>query len=175
MFIHLLAGSLAFLFLGQAFGIEPTKLFLITGAIAGIMPDILSYIFSWKVKFNKQAHQHRDNFSHSIFLPILTMLITSLFGLRIGIMIGTAILTHPMLDLFGIGWGVKLFYPFSNKTYKLFYKGKILNIWNEKETDELAEKFGDVHWIRNTYFKPSLNGAVEWISLLGFIAIISLH
>lgn len=172
MFIHLLAGSLTFLFLGQAFGIETTRLFLLIGAITGITPDILSYIFSWEVKFNKQAHRHRDNFSHSIFLPIFAMLLTSFFGLHIGIMIGAAMLTHPLLDLFGIGWGVKLFYPFSNKTYKLFYEGKILNIWNEKETNAIAEKFGDDHWIKNTYFKPSLNGAVEWFALIGFVVVI---
>ncbi len=175
MFIHLLAGSLVFLILGEAFEIEVGRMYLLIGAFWGIFPDPISYILSRTVKFNKWSHIHRDNISHSLLLPIAVLFIVVLYDSRIAIMIGVAMLTHPLLDLFGIGWGVKLFYPFSNKTYKMFYRGRILTVWSQEEVDSEAEKFGDDNWIRNIYFKPNFIGILDWLSLAGFLLLIVMH
>ncbi|MFA4880713.1 MAG: metal-dependent hydrolase [Candidatus Doudnabacteria bacterium] len=172
MFIHLLAGSLVFLFLGKVLGLEITRTYLVVGAFWGIVPDPISYILSWAVKFNKWAHTHRDNFSHSVFMPIIVLALAILFDSKMAIVASIAILIHPFLDLFGIGWGVKLFYPLSKKTFKMFYKRRILTVWNQKEVDTEAEKFGDNDWVRNIYFRPNIVGASEWLSLAGFLLLV---
>jgi len=175
MFIHLLTGSLVFLIFGKAFDLEINKTFLVAGAFWGIVPDPISYVLSWAVKFDKWAHAHRDNFSHSVFMPIIVLAFTILLDSKMVITISIAMLTHPLLDLFGIGWGVKLFYPFSRKTYKMFYKGRILTVWNQEEVDAEAEKFGDNNWVRNIYFRPTVVGASEWLSLAGFLLVIIMN
>lgn len=172
MFIHLLAGSLVFLFFGKVMNIEVGRIYLLFGAFWGIVPDLISYILSWAVKFNKWSHTHRDNFSHSVFFPSIVITVALLLDSKVAIAAGIAMLTHPFLDLFGIGWGVKLFCPLSKKTYKMFYGGRILTVWNQEEVDAEAGKFGDDNWVRNIYFKPNIVGASEWLSLAGFLLLI---
>ena len=173
MFIHLLVGSLVFLLFGEIFHVDIGKTYLMLGAFCGIAPDPLSYLLSRTVKFNKWAHTHRDNFSHSIFFPGIVLAIAILTGNGMAIAAGIAMLTHPLLDLFGLGWGVKLFYPLSKKTYKMFYGGQILTVWSQKEVDAEADKFGDDDWVRNIYFKLNIVGTSEWLSLAVLLLLIA--
>ena len=175
MFIHLLAGSLVFFIFGKAFDLEITRTFLVAGAFWGIVPDPISYVLSWAVKFNKWAHTHRDNFSHSVFMPIIVLVLAIILDSKTAIAASIAMLTHPFLDLSGIGWGVKLFYPLSKKTYKMFYNGRILTVWNQEEVDAEAGKFGDDDWVKNIYFKPNIVGASKWLSLAGFLLLVAVH
>jgi len=172
MFIHLLAGSLVFLLLGNCFGIEIDRSYILLGAFFGLLPDIISYGLSRTATLNKWAHTHRDNFSHSVFFPLIILLMAILFKSQFAILASLAMLTHPFCDLYGIGWGVKLFYPLSDKSYKLFYNGKVLSVWNQREVNAEAMIYGDNNWIKNIYFKPNLVGAFEWVSLVGFIFIL---
>ena len=175
MFVHLLAGSLMFLFFGKIFGFEISRTYLVMGAFFGFLPDLFSYVLTGAVKLNKWAHTHRNNFSHSIFLPVVVLVSYALVDFKAAVAISAAMFTHPILDLFDIGWGVKLLYPFSGKTFKMFYKGKIMTVWNQKEADAEAEKFGDNYWIKNIYFTPNLIGISEWASLAGFIILVVLY
>lgn len=175
LFVHLLAGSLVFLVFGKVFDFEITRTFLVTGAFWGIFPDPISYVLSWSVKFNKWAHTLRDNFSHSVFMPIIVLALAVLLDSKTAIAASIAMLTHPLLDLFGIGWGVKLFYPFSKRTYKMFYKGRVLTAWYQEEVDAEAEIFGDDNWVRNIYFKPNIVGASGWFSLIAFLLLVLAH
>ncbi|MDO9231675.1 MAG: metal-dependent hydrolase [bacterium] len=175
MFIHLLAGSLVFLLFGKFFDFEVGRMYLLLGAFWGIVPDPISYILSWAVKFNKWSHTHRDNFSHSIFFPGIVLVIAVLLDYKMVIAVGVAMLTHPFLDLIGIGWGVKLFYPLSKKTYKMFYRGRVLTAWNQDEVDVEADKFGDDDWVRNIYFRLNVIGASEWLSLAGFLLLVAMY
>ena len=175
MFIHLLAGSLVFLLFSKVFDSEVDRMYLLFGAFWGIVPDPISYILSWPVKFNKWSHIHRDNFSHSVFFPSIVIAIAILLEYKMAIVAGVAMLTHPFLDLIGIGWGVKLFYPFSKRTYKMFYKGRTLTVWNQEEVDIEAEKSGSDNWVKNIYFRPNIIGASEWLSLAGFLLLIAVY
>ena len=172
MFIHLLAGSLTFLLLGRVLNIEINGAFLLLGGFLGLAPDLTSYILSRGIKFNKWTHIHRDNLSHSVFFPVLVLIAVSFFDLKLAIVASVAVLTHPLFDLFGIGWGVKLFYPFSNKTYKMFYQGRFLTVWEQKEVENEAERSGDDNWVKNIYFKPSLAGILEWLFLIAFLLLV---
>ncbi|MFA5248364.1 MAG: metal-dependent hydrolase [Patescibacteria group bacterium] len=180
MFEHFLAGELVFLFLGKFLGFKITTPFLIFGAFCGFFPDLLSYFLNKQVRYDKWYHSHRDNFSHSIFLPIVFFVATSFWlGWQMSLLISLAMLTHPLLDLYGLGWGVKLFLPFSDDIYKLFHKKKILYIYeNNKERNSDVEKHQSNDWFRNIYLRfgkmtamslPHWWGVFEWLSLLIFI------
>jgi len=165
MFEHLLAGELVFLYLGKLLGFDISPLFLILGAFWGFSPDILSFFLSRRINYHsKNFFKHRNNLSHSLLLPTITFLVTLLFGgWKVSLLISAAVLTHPLLDLFGIGEGVKLFLPFSNKAYKLFYKGKIIFIFNnDKEIREEVRESGQADWFKRAYFTANANGVVWW-------------
>jgi len=155
MFEHLFAGELVFLLLGKPLGFTITPLFLVVGAFWGFAPDVLSFLLNKKINYrSKFFHLHRDNLSHSIFLPLIIFLAAwPIGGWKISLLISLAALTHPLLDLFGIGWGVKLFLPFSQKVFKIFYGGKFLKIFpNGQDRDRHIDKYEVDDWFKRDYF-----------------------
>jgi hypothetical protein len=178
MTTHLLAGTLVFLLFANFFGTQVNGWYLLLGALCGFFPDPLSYILAKTALLNKWAHKHRDNLSHSLFLPVIAFIILAPFDVRLASMISLTLLTHPIIDLIGMGWGVMLFYPFSDKVYKLFYNGKFLTVWSLEEVDAEAEKFGNNNWIRDIYFTVFTLDPVslsEKASLLIVIFLIACH
>lgn len=174
MVTHYFAGCLVFLFFGKFFGWDISWLYLLVGSIVGALPDILSLLITQDAEINKWSHLHRDNLTHTIFMPIIIFLGISAFNIKIALVVGLAILTHPILDLFGIGWGVKLFYPFSDIQIKLFHeKGKIA--YNQEEIDAEAEKYGDEDWLRTAFSTLNPTSISEVVSLVGVIAIIVMY
>jgi hypothetical protein len=182
MFEHLIAGELVFLLLGKSLGFAITPLFLIVGAFWGFAPDILSYFLNRKLNYHsKFFHLHRDNLSHSLFLPVIIFFLTLLIGgWKISLLVSMAALTHPLLDLFGIGWGVKLFLPFSQKVYKIFYQGKFLTIFKDsKDRDRHIHKYEVDDWFKrdyltvkqDTYGVPWWWAIFEWGSLAAAIGL----
>jgi hypothetical protein len=175
MFEHFLAGELVFLFLGKALGFEITTRFIMLGAFCGFFPDLLSYFLNKHLRYNKWYHTHRDNLSHSLLLPVIFFLVIPFFaGWKLAALISLAMLTHPFLDLFGIGWGVKLFLPFYHKIYKLFYRNKIIFVFKDtKSRDADIAKYETDDWFRRAYFSfhPILGtpwwwAMAEWSSLV---------
>lgn len=156
MFEHFLAGELIFLFIGKWLGFDITPTFLMFGAFCGFFPDLLSYFLNKRVSYNKWYHSHRDNFSHSVFLPILIFSATAFWlGWEMSLLISLALLTHPFLDLYGIGWGVKLFLPLSDDIYKLFYHKKIIYIFEDDETrNKRIKKHQTDDWFKKIYLQP---------------------
>ena len=155
MFEHLIAGELIFLIFGKLLGFAVTPLFLIVGAFWGFFPDLLSFFLNKHLRYNsKYFHLHRDNLSHSLLLPVIIFFLTFLIGgWRLSLLISLAVLTHPFLDLFGIGWGVKLFLPFSPKIYKIFYEKKFLTVFKDgKDRDKHINKYEVDDWLKRDYF-----------------------
>jgi hypothetical protein len=174
LFSHLLAGSLVFLIIGNLFDWYISRWFLVLGGLCGVLPDILSFAFG-KVEYSKWSHRHRDNIFHSLLFPIIAFItVWPLLNIKCALLISLAILTHPLLDSFGLGWGVKLFYPFNKITYKLFYKGKIINKFTQKEIDLEAEKYGMDDWIGQIYFTLNFCGMTEWLCFLVFLILVTL-
>ncbi|MFH0840943.1 MAG: metal-dependent hydrolase [bacterium] len=181
MFTHSLAGCLIFLLFGEFFNFEISGWYLICGVIAGMLPDIISIFFtSQTTRFN---HLHRDNISHSILLPLIIFFIIAFLNIQLSIITLIAILSHYLIDiikikikndkfnLFVLGWGLKLFYPFSKKQIMFFYK-KNKCIYTQKEIDQLIEQYGDKNWIKNLFFKPTVNALIEYLSLIITIILI---
>ena len=168
MFAHWLAGCLIFLFGGRYFGLDVGRWYLFIGVLFAMLPDL----FSLKFQYNRWSHKHRDGFAHTLFFPpIIFIIVLQLTSLEFALMAGLATLSHPIIDLYGIGWGLKLFYPFSETTYKLFYKGKIICKFTQKEVDAEAEKYGKDNWIYEIYFTWNLVGFYEWLCLFIFLGI----
>lgn len=172
MFIHILTGSLIFFIWGLGADWKMTTGYVFEGAFVGLFPDILSFLLGGKMTTGKWSHKHRENISHSLFLPLAVFCIFIFWNWRWATLLSLTIITHPLLDLFGIGWGVKLFYPFSQTTYKLFYKRKIINSFTPEEVDKEAGKYGDENWIKNIYFSFNLIGILEWLFFLAFLALL---
>ncbi len=178
-----MAGGLVFLIFGGVFGFEITAPFLFFGTFCGFFPDLLSYFLNKRVRYDKWYHSHRDNFSHSLFLPIVFFAATYFWlGWRLSLIISMAMITHPLLDLYGLGWGVKLFLPFSDDIYKLFHKKKIIYIYeNSKERDGDVERYQTNDWFKRIYLNfgrissmstPRWWGVFEWLSLLSTIGLV---
>ena len=180
MFIHLFFGALVFLVLGHFFGFEINAGFLLLGALTGIAPDILGFFGNArfftrfiKGKTNKHFHEHRDGLVHSLFFPLFVLTLFGLLGeLKLGGLIMSALLTHPLLDLYGIGWGVKLFYPFSQVSYKLFYKDKFLYAISPQELKKSVGEGVRDDWMRQIYFQFSWYGLLEWLLLAALLGLV---
>lgn len=184
MFFHFLAGILIFLGFGVTlFGVS---IWLLTfGMFIAVLPDIAYWFFlfrNWletgKLKVDKNSHEHRDSFIHSIFFPFTLIPICFLLNPDMTPAVFLASLSHPLLDAWGIGWGVKLFYPLSNKTFKFFYRGKFVTIFTPEELAKHAEEHGDDDWWRKVYISfnaedlPSWYGKADWVALFLTLMII---
>jgi len=154
MFEHFIAGELIFLFLGKTLGFNITPAFLLFGSFCGFLPDLISYFLSRHVHYNKRYYSHRDNLSHTLFFPLLIFAASAFpFGWKISLLISLAALSHPLLDLYGLGWGVKLFLPISDDIYKLFFKKKIIYVYaNDDERNRDVERFQTDDWFQKVYF-----------------------
>ncbi|HTW97032.1 MAG TPA: metal-dependent hydrolase, partial [Candidatus Methylomirabilis sp.] len=156
---------------GKPLGFAITPWFLVMGAFWGFAPDIFSFFLNKNISFHsKWFHLHRDNISHSLFLPIIIFAITFLFGgWKISLLISLAVLSHAFLDLYGIGWGVKLFLPFSDKIYKLFYGGKFIAVFkDDRDRQNHIEKFEVDDWFKRDYFslRRDTYGVPWWWAIL---------
>jgi LexA-binding, inner membrane-associated putative hydrolase len=177
VFEHLLAGELVFLLLAKPLGFAITPLFLIVGAFWGFAPDVLSFFLNKRLNYrSKYFHLHRDNLSHSIFLPVIVFLVIWLIaGWKISLLISVAALTHSLLDLFGIGWGVKLFLPFSQKVFKLFYDGQIITVFKDgKDRDQHIHKYEVDDWFRRDYLtlKQDTHGVPWWWAIFEWSSLV---
>lgn len=178
MVSHLLFGGIVFSLVGWYYDFAINLYLFLIGAFIGIAPDLLTFLDYKNWKMDRYSYLHRDGFAHSIFFPFITHLITILFFWKIAAdMVLCTLLTHPILDLFGIGWGVKMFYPLSHKTYKMFYKGKIFWIFKPDELEREVEVCGVDDWfVRIIKRQPVPIGLpmwvikFEWICFILFVA-----
>ncbi|MDD4333513.1 MAG: metal-dependent hydrolase [Patescibacteria group bacterium] len=179
MFTHWFAGALVFLIGGYFLGLNINREFLVAGSFWGFFPDLLSLLYG-KVRLDGQCHKHRENFSHTIFFPVLFLAVGFLTKNQQLTLSGCAMLTHPLIDSVGIGWGVMLFWPFSRMVFKPFYK-KDRAFYSADEMAEESRQYGMDDWIKRVYltFNPvGLSrwwGIFEWICLFAFIMLLVLY
>lgn len=169
MLADLAIGIFSAILAGQFFQIKINLLTVLIGVIFALLPDsdsIISWIKKGRVG-GKFDHHHRD----LLHLPLPYIFIGSFLVFWFGpvwlFMFIFNSLMHFLHDSFGIGWGVKWIYPFSEKSYKLFSFRKFIVSWTPEEREKIAEKYGDENWIRNIYLRPTVISISE---LLFFIA-----
>lgn len=160
------------LFIGKFFGIG------ILGVIFSLLPDI-DFIFKSKV------FSHRGVIHTPIFYILICIILTAEdipSNIIIAFIIGT--MFHLFHDLFVLGRGVMILYPFSKYRLKIFpdngkdgyLKQKIL-WWNEEDTPKYAEHIGtenssgldNKHWIKIWYLRPNLFVVTETVLAFLFL------
>lgn len=155
----------------------------LTPALLGIaiffalLPDLDALLhFLRKKKADAMSHEHRELFHYPLLFIPLAAFLAFLWRPEFALLCAALVFLHFIHDSTGIGWGVKWFYPFSNKAYKFFSDGKAgwslkTAVFDPEEQRRVAESYGDPHWIRNIYFRPSPVAIVE-VSVLILILIL---
>lgn len=166
------------MFLDIAFGLFLAKYYsisIILGIFFALLPDI---DFIPEYFYNKTKSKYLKMFAHRGILhtPIIYLLIACiLFVLNFNLIIikvfllGT--LYHLFHDLFVLGRGIMIFYPFSKKRLKIFpddgadgyLKNKLLwwdeNLSPKYDFEIVTAQTSQLHndnWIRTWYFRPNM-------------------
>ncbi len=137
--------------------------------MCSVLPDFDALFLGGITAHKDNPHNHRDLFHYPlVFLPALALVAGALGGVvdgsvRTGII--SALLacactsTHFVNDSFGVGWGVKWLWPFSNKAYKFFvdtyntpyvHKNPMawVTAWEPAVLHERIKSHGDKNWLR---------------------------
>ncbi|MBU2564137.1 metal-dependent hydrolase [Patescibacteria group bacterium] len=166
----------------KLFQTKITLFTVIIGIVFALLPD-MDFLIEWikrKRMPGKFSHEHRNLF-HLPFLYVpIGSFVVFLFGwIYLFIFVFNSFL-HFLHDSFGIGWGIKWIYPFSERNYKFFtgnnnrFSKRFIISWNKEELQKAVEKYGDPNWIKNTYFRPTLISITEAVVFLISIAVLFL-
>ncbi|NBC30797.1 MAG: hypothetical protein GVY29_12495 [Spirochaetes bacterium] len=124
---------------------------------------------------------HRDGLHYPLALLAFGGVAAWLFGYW-GLILFFSLVLHLVNDLYGTGWGIKLFWPFSSRQYKLLGRRvnmakwllhsqglwdtlsnnerrlRLLVSWEPAELPTYMARYGDPNWMQNTYMR------INWIS-----------
>lgn len=163
MFLDFGVGILSSILVSKLFFIPLTASFVLTGILFSVLVDIDFIIYMIRGDgFNKNTHGHRNIFHYPILYLLLGALVTIIF-FRVEWLILFTItsLSHFVHDSIGIGWGIKWFWPISKKSYKFFsnqngrFSKKPVVSWDSDELTKTVAQYGDPHWFKNLYLRPS--------------------
>jgi len=165
------------------FGIDLSWVLVMFGVLVSLGPDIIDGLPRLKTMFSENAHKHRDGAHYPLYYIIAGSIIVSLvlpWGLA-GVFLFVLIsVIHFLHDCIGVGWGIRMFYPFSKKYFKFFSPDldlhnkrvstyisteKIISIWTKADVQKINHIHGRKDWITWYYFKQSA-GYVEWTVFL---------
>ncbi len=136
-----------------------TPLWIFAGVFFALLPDIdfwIEYIERGTVG-GKTIGAHRTLFHNpSLYIPI-TLFIGTLFGPAWMTLFALGIIGHFVHDLSGMGYGIRLFWPFSDRWYKFFSDkdggihytlDHLLVSWSPKEMQQLVAIQGNDTWFQ---------------------------
>ena len=148
--------------------------FVVLCVLFTLLPDLdfIFYIFREGGVTGKWAHQHRD----LLHKPLIYIPIGVLFFLPFGLQIIEAFVTgsvfHFLHDAVGMGWGIKLLWPFSKKNYKFFggeqklFTRTFVTSWTDAELHTMVSARNDENWIKQFYLRPHPLGIFEYVMLV---------
>jgi len=149
-------GIFAVLLAAWWFGIDPLWWHFAIGLVMSHAPDIDAIpelLKRGKVAASAEhPHDHRDALHYPVVLITLAVFIAYLVPYW-GMMFLIAVILHLVNDLYGTGWGIKLFWPISKKNYKLL--GRRVN-----RLRYLLEQDGD--WNTQSHDERRLRTLVSW-------------
>jgi hypothetical protein len=181
MFLDIGVGILLSIIVSWIFQTEPTVFLILSGALFSLLPDLdfLIELVKHGSVGGKVIREHRELLHYPLsYLPV-TLIIFLFFGKIIASLFFFCVFCHFLHDSIGIGWGIKWFWPFSEKSYKFFsnergvLNRRIIMSWDKKELEKIVAEHGDPDWIKNIYFKPSPIFIFEFLALL--LAIVFLY
>ena len=159
MFLDIKLGlGWAFL-VGLLFGQPLTPLWILSGVVFALLPDIdfwIEYAERGTVG-GKVIGAHRTLYHNPIpYIPI-ALFIGTLFGPAWMVLFALGVFGHFVHDLSGMGYGIRLFWPFSDRWYKFFSakNGEIhydldhlVVSWSPEEMRQLVAARGNDNWIK---------------------------
>lgn len=193
-------GIFAILLAAYVTGTEIAWWHFVVGILLAHSPDIDAlpeFLKRGKVSASAEhPHDHRAGFHYPlVVLPLLGVL-AYLFGYW-GWVVLMAVGLHFINDVYGTGWGVKLFWPFSNRNYKILTrrvnqpkyvllvsgvwdtlpeserKLQLLASWNAEELSHYIQKWGMDDWIDELYLRLNWVSCTEYsLAILAFILMI---
>lgn len=170
---HWCAGA-AIMYIGSLlFGFNFSPGWLIYGALTGALPDIISLYYGFNYK--KDSHLHRENWSHSIlWYPVPLAIAWAAGGWALVLLTGFALFSHPVLDSFGLGFGIQIFYPFP--TGSLYIRSSQRKIWySQTEIADIISRENDNDWFKNIFLSwPSSRPLIFWTEILSIVGLVIL-
>ncbi len=149
--------------------------------LANLIPDLDIFVeLAKRGKVGGRVQGHHRELSHFplTFVP-LVWAVNYFFGGIWSFIIGLNLLAHFLHDSVGMGWGIKWWWPFSDKAYKFFsnkdgsFSKRFIVSWKPQELKETIRKYGDDHWFRNYYLKLHPLAVFEFLFL--FFSLVVLY
>ena len=160
MFLDILLGLLWASLTSFIFAIPLTPWWLFLGVVFALLPDIdflVEYLRRGTVG-GKTLGDHRV-LTHIPLLFVVPALLLFFFGsAALGTLFVLGVYGHFIHDATGMGYGYRLFYPFSPLFYKFFsdregtiYRDRrhIMVRWKREEVEALHQKYGNDHWLQD--------------------------
>jgi hypothetical protein len=149
-------GLFAVLIASWWFGVEPLWWHFAIGLVLSHAPDldaIPELLRRGRVAASAEhPHDHREALHYPIILITLAVLV-AYFIPYWGTIFLVAVALHLINDLYGTGWGIKLFWPLSKKNYKLL--GRRVN-----RLEYILKSDGD--WEQQPESERKLRWLVSW-------------
>lgn len=170
MFLDIGIGVLLSIWISRFFQTDLTLVLVLAGVFFALLPDadfFVEFVKHGNVG-GKVIREHREITHFPLLYAPLFVLILVIFGAKWTALFVLSLLAHFLHDSVGIGWGIKWFWPFSKKSYKLFsekngrFSSRLFVSWDQKELVSAVADNGDPDWIKNIYLRPSLIAIIEF-------------
>lgn len=183
MFLDIGIGILLSIFISWYFKYKLAFLFIASGIVFSLLPDIdfLIEFLRHKSVGGKVIREHREITHYPLFYIPIVILVLFLFGKMWALFFILAVFFHFLHDSIGIGWGIKWLYPFSKKSYKFFCEKdgrlskRFIISWEQDELKSVVEQYGDPNWIKNIYLRPSPVFIIEFLAFLFAIFVLIVY
>jgi hypothetical protein len=182
-------GIFAVLIASWWFGIDPLWWHFLIGVVLSHTPDIDAIpelLKRGKVSASAQhPYDHRDTLHYPLFLLPLATVAAYLIPYW-GTIFLVAVVLHLVNDLYGTGWGIKLFWPLSKRNYKVLGRRtnrlkyilvqdgdwdrlpteerrlRWLVSWSPEELPDYMVRWGIDDWIPKYYFTFNSISIIEY-------------
>lgn len=147
--------------------------FLLFTLTVALLPDIDMLWYWYAKKYGKKGKQkvldnHRSYTHYPIVYLPLALILYIYFGQNIATVFVLLILYHFTHDTLFIGWGVKWFWPISDRSFKIFpdRNGKVTSrlmlSWLPSEEGNIKEWSGSSDWVKAFYMRPNIVTYIEY-------------
>jgi hypothetical protein len=145
----------------------------------------------------ENPHDHRDGLHYPLLLVPVLFVFPMWFG-YFGWVLWCAVVLHFVNDMYGTGWGLKLGWPFSSRSYKFLCrrvnrskgqlqseglwqtlpeserKLRILVSWSATELPDYQRRWGMEQWIDVCYLRFNWISAVEYSLFIAAVVLATL-
>jgi hypothetical protein len=168
MFLDIGVGVLAGIFFQT--GTTFSWYFFVFALVSALLPDIdmLWYWYAKKYRTSKVLDNHRSITHYPVVYIPVVLVLYFYFGFHIAIVFSLLVLYHLVHDTFFIGWGVKWFWPVSQRSFKIFpdrngkVTGKLMLSWLPNEEQKIKEWAGSSNWMKAFYMTPNVITYIEY-------------